>query len=324
VLARRLSAGAIHQYGPVDTPGAVARFLSHWRPAAGIIVESELWPNLILGARQRGVRLALVSARMTERSARAWNAQPAAVRAMLQSFELVLPQDAGARGRLERFGARIDGQLNLKRVGEPLPFDAAELARLRAMIGDRPVVVAASTHAPEETLVARAAAGLGADALTVIVPRHPERGDEIARALAGWPLARRSAGEPITPATRIYLADTLSEMGLFLRLADVAVVGKSFGPETGGHNPLEPARLGVGVVSGPKVANFEDIYAEMAAAGAAIIAKDEAALAETLAALFEDRERRAAMGCAALAFAKAQGDQLGAALEMIRPLLPAA
>ena len=324
VLARRLPAGVIHQYGPVDTPGAVARFLAHWRPAAGIIVESELWPNLILGARAAGVRLALVSARMTERSARAWSAQPSAVRAMLQSFDLVLPQDDGTRGRLEVLGARIGGQLNLKRVGEPLPFEADELARLKAMIGARPVIVAASTHAPEEALVARATSALRDDLLTIIAPRHPERADAIAAQLAAWPLARRSAGEPITPATRIYLADTLGELGLLLRLADIAFVGNGFPPGGEGHNPLEPARLGVGVISGPEVANFADIYAEMTAAGAAIIAPDEAALAATLAALFADPARLAAMGAAALAFSTAQGDQLGAALALIRPLLPAA
>lgn len=324
VLARRLPAGVIHQYGPVDTPGAVRRFLEHWRPAAGIIVESELWPNLILAARGAGVRLALVSARMTERSAKAWRSQPAAVGAMLQSFDLVLPQDGATRGRLEAFGARIAGQLNLKRVGDPLPFDAAELGRLKAMIGARPVVVAASTHDPEEALIARATSALGDDVLTVIVPRHPERGDAIAAELAAWPLARRSAGEPIGPATRIYLADTLGEMGVMLRLADIAVVGNGFPPGGEGHNPLEPARLGVGAISGPQVVNFEDIYAEMARAGGAAVVRDEAALAALLAELLADRTRLEAMGRAALAFAKAQGDQLDAALGLIRPLLPPA
>jgi 3-deoxy-D-manno-octulosonic-acid transferase len=324
VLARRLPADVIHQYGPVDTPGAVRRFLGHWRPAAGIIVESELWPNLILAARGAGVRLALVSARMTEKSAKAWRAQPAAVGAMLKSFDLVLAQDGATRGRLEAFGARIGGQLNLKRVGDPLPFDAGELARLKAMVGARPVVVAASTHAPEEALIARATSALSDEVLTIIVPRHPQRGDAIAAQLAGWPLARRSAGEPIGPATRIYLADTLGEMGVMLRLADIAVVGNSFPPGGEGHNPLEPARLGVGAISGPEVANFEDIYAEMIEVGAAVLAPGEAALAATLAALLADRIRLADIGCAALAFARAQGDQLDAALGLIRPLLPSA
>ena len=324
VLARRLPAGAMHQYGPVDTPGAVARFLAHWRPAAGIIVESELWPNLILAARRAGVRLALVSARMTDKSARAWAAQPAAVRAMLRSFDLVLPQDAGTRARLEGFGARIDGVLNLKRLGAPLACDAAELARLRAMIGARDVVVAVSTHAPEEALVAEAVRRLPSAPLAVIAPRHPARGEEIARRLAPHGVARRSAGEPITPQTGIYLADTLGELGTLLRLAEFAIIGGGFDPAVGGHNPLEPARLGVGVVSGPHVANHADVFAEMARAGAALIASDAAALGAQVGALVAEPGRRAAMSAAALAYAQAQGDQLGAALALIRPLLPAA
>ena len=324
VLARRLPPGAIHQYGPVDTPGAVARFLAHWRPAAGLIVESELWPNLILAARRAGVRLALVSARMTEKSANAWRAQPAAVRAMLRSFELVLPQDAATRGRLEGFGATIGGVLNLKRLGEPLAHDAAELARLQAMIGARGVVVAVSTHAPEETLVAAAAKATGRDPLVVIAPRHPQRGTEIAAQLAEHGVARRSAGEPIGPETGVYLADTLGELGLILRLAPFAVVGGGFDAAVGGHNPLEPARLGVGVVSGPHVTNHADVFAEMVAADAAVLAPDEAALAAALGVLLGDADRRAALACAAASYARKQESQLGAALELIRPLLPAA
>jgi 3-deoxy-D-manno-octulosonic-acid transferase len=324
VLARRLPPGAIHQYGPVDTPGAVARFLAHWRPAAGLIVESELWPNLILGARRAGVRLALVSARMTEKSAKAWSAQPAAVRAMLQSFELVLPQDGVTRARLEGFGASIGGVLNLKRLGAPLGHDAAELEQLQAMIGARDVVVAVSTHGPEEARVVAAARLSGRDPLVVIAPRHPQRGGEIAEQLAHYGVARRSAGEPIGRETGVYLADTLGELGLFLRLAPFAVVGGGFDAAVGGHNPLEPARLGVGVLSGPHVANHADVFAEMVAAGAAMLAQDDAALAAQLAELLADEARRTALACAAAAYAARQESQLGAALGLIRPLLPAA
>ena len=324
VLARRLPAGAIHQYGPVDTPGAVARFLAHWRPATGLIVESELWPNLILGARSAGARLALVSARMTEKSARAWSAQPAAVRAMLQSFELVLPQDTATRGRLEGFGATIGGVLNLKRLGASLPHDPAELARLQAMIGGRDVVVAVSTHGTEEALVAAAAKATCRDPLVVIAPRHPQRGAEIAAQLADYAVARRSAGDAIGPDTGVYLADTLGELGLLLRLSPFAVVGGGFDAAVGGHNPLEPARLGVGVVSGPHVANHGDVFAEMVAAGAAVITPDEAALTEQLGELLDDAGASAALAGAAAAYAGRQESQLGAALALIRPLLPAA
>ncbi len=324
VLGRRLPAGAIHQYGPVDTPGAVARFLAHWRPATGLIVESELWPNLILGACGAGVRLALVSARMTEKSAKAWRAQPAAVRAMLESFELVLPQDAATQSRLEAFGATIGGVLNLKRLGAPLAHDPGELARLQAMIGAREVVVAVSTHAPEEVLIADAVRRLPSEPLAVIAPRHPARGEEIAQRLAIHRVARRSAGQPITPETRVYLADTLGELGTFLRLSDFAIMGGGFDPAVGGHNPLEPARLGVSVVSGRHVANHADVFAEMSAVGAASLAGDELELTAQVAALVADRQRREAASRAALAYAERLESQLGAALELIRPLLPAA
>ncbi|HEY1751962.1 MAG TPA: glycosyltransferase N-terminal domain-containing protein [Caulobacteraceae bacterium] len=324
IMARRLPPGATHQYAPVDTPGAVARFLAHWRPDVGLFVESELWPNLILAARAAGARLALISARMTEKSARAWRARPSAVGSMLKSFDLILAQDGGTAARIAGFGGEVDGRLNLKRVGEPLGADAAEVARLKGMIGERRVVVAVSTHSPEEALVVRAVAAADAEALTIVVPRHPQLGDQVAHNLAGWRIARRSAGEPIGADTDVYLADTLNELGLSLRLADVAVVGKSFGPEVGGHNPLEPARLGVGSISGPAVENFAEVYDEMAAAGAALIAEGEGELAAMLAALIDEPDRLAALGDAARAYAAAQGDQLAAALDRIRPLLPAA
>jgi 3-deoxy-D-manno-octulosonic-acid transferase len=323
VLAQRLPARAIHQYAPLDTPRAVERFLDHWRPAVGLFVESELWPNLILGARERGTRLALVSARMTEKSARAWRRRPAASRAVLGAFELILAQDNAIEARLGRLGGRVGGRLNLKRLGAPLGADAGEVARLKDAVRGRRVVLALSTHAPEERLIASAMQPLSAEPLLIIAPRHPVRGPEIARSFAGDRLARRSAGEPIAPRTGIYLADTLGEVGLWLQLAHVAVVGGSFGRGVGGHNPLEPARLGVPVVTGPDVANFADIYAEMIAAGAALQAHDEAGLTAVLAGLLEDEARRVRVSEAALAFAALQADQLDHALAAIAPLLPA-
>jgi len=324
ILARRLPAGALHQYAPVDTPGAVRRFLRHWRPDAGLFVESELWPNLILAARRAGVRLGLISARMTQKSAGRWSARPAAVRAMLGSFELILAQDMATEQRLTSLGGAVTGRLNLKRVGEPLPYDADELADLTAVLAGRRVVVAASTHATEEALIADAVAGLSPRPLTIIVPRHPELSGAIGRELAGHRFAVRSTGEAIEPETDVYLADTLGEVGLFLRLADVAVMGGGFARGVGGHNPLEPARLGVGVISGPHVANFADIYAEMVDAGGALIAEDGPALSRALAGVFEAPARLEALRRAAADFAARQGDQLGAALDLLRPLLPAA
>jgi 3-deoxy-D-manno-octulosonic-acid transferase len=322
IMARRLPSGAIHQYAPVDTPDAVARFLGHWRPDVGLFAESELWPNLILGAREAGARLALVSARMTDKSARAWRGRPDAAGAILAAFDLILAQDAASARRLEVLGATVAGQLNLKRVGAPLGVDADELARLRRAIGDRPVVVAASTHATEEALIAEATGSVGGRILTILVPRHPERAAQIERDLAGRRVARRSTGEPIDATTEIYLADTLSELGLFLRLADVVVMGGGFARGVGGHNPIEAARLGRGVISGPQVFNHADAFAEMTTCGAALLVDDAPALAAALRRLLDDPGRRAAFDAAALAFADRQGGELDAALALVRPLLP--
>jgi 3-deoxy-D-manno-octulosonic-acid transferase len=322
VLKARLPAGVIHQFAPVDTAGAVRRFLDHWRPDLGLFVESELWPNLILQARARGTKLALISARMTERSARAWARWPAAARTVLDAFDLVLAQDAATETRLAALGARVSGRLNLKRVGAPLAADPREVARLRAAAGVRPVVAAISTHAPEEVIVAAAVQALASRPLLLLAPRHRERGDEIVRQLAGRRLARRSLGETPGADTEIYLADTLGEIGLVLRLADVAVMGGSFGEGIGGHNPLEPARLARPVVTGPDVANFADLYGELVETDAAMLVPDAGALAAALGLLLGDADRRRRMGEAGLAFAARQAGAFDTAYDLIRRWLP--
>ena len=319
LLAQRLPDGVIHQFAPVDAPGAVRRFLDHWRPDLAVFVESELWPNLIGAASARDVRLALVSARMTEASAERWARWPASARAVMGAFDLVLPQDAATEARLAKLGASPGPRLNLKRVGEPLPADPAELERLRAAVGGRKVVLAASTHPGEELLIAEAfrAADPGG-ALLIVAPRHPERGPEVARELAA---TRRAAGE--APTGPIHVADTLGELGLFFRLADVVVMGGSFVPDVGGHNPLEPARIGRPILTGPHAFNAADLYAEMFAEACAIEAADGPALARHIAGLLANPMIARRMGEAALAYAARQGAALDAAMRLLEPLLPA-
>lgn len=326
LLKDRLPAGAVHQYAPVDGPAATARFLDHWRPAAGIFVESELWPNLIAAARARGVRLALASARMTEASARRWACSPAAARALLSAFEVILPQDAATEARLRGLGAATGPRLNLKRLGAPPPCDAEELARLKAAIGDRPVICAVSTHPGEDELIGRAFMAATADSagepLLVVLPRHPERGPAVAAGLAalGLPVALRSAGEAPGPDHLAYVADTLGETGLFLRLARAAVMGGAFADGIGGHNPLEPARLGVAIVTGPHAFNARDLYDEMFAEAAAIPAADEAALARHIRGLLDNPRIARRIGEAALTYAERQGAALDEALALLAPL----
>jgi 3-deoxy-D-manno-octulosonic-acid transferase len=326
LMARRLPAGVIHQFAPVDAPGAVGRFLDHWRPEAGLFAESELWPNLILAARTRGVRLGLISARITAASAAGWARAPRSARALRGGIDLVLPQDEASAERLRRLGASPGPHLNLKRAGAPPPADPAELERLRALVAGRRVVLAASTHPGEEPLIAgafHAAVGEAPDAVLIIAPRHPERGAEVAEALAalGLPAARRSQGAAIAPQTRAYVADTLGEMGLFLRLADVVVMGGSLVEGVGGHNPLEAARVGAAIVTGPHVANAEALYAEMATEAAVIPATDPAALARHIEGLLTYPQIARRLGEAALAYSARQNAALGAALPLIEALV---
>ena len=324
LLDKRLPAEVIHQYIPLDAPGAARRFLDHWEPDLGVLVESELWPNLILGAHERGVKLALLSARMTEGSAQGWARVPAAAKVVLDAFDLIAPQETETQGRLKRLGARTGPLLNLKTVGEALPVDGAELARLKAAAGDRRVVLAANTHPGEDEIVIEAfrRAGL-ADTLLVIAPRHPARGEAIAGLLAGFEVARRAAGEPLTAQTTAYVADTLGEMGLLYSLADVVVMGGGFLPGIGGHNPLEPARLEKPILTGPHTFNATSLYADLYAHAAAIEAADSTQLARHLKGLDTYPHIGRRMGEAALAYADRQGEALDQAMALLEPLLPA-
>jgi 3-deoxy-D-manno-octulosonic-acid transferase len=328
VLAKRLPKGVIHQFAPIDAPGAVARFLDYWRPTAALLVESELWPNLILAAKDRGVRLALVSARMTEKSAEGWSRAPATASALLKAFDLVLPQDAVTEGRLARLGALVGPHLNLKLVGDAPPVDEALAATLKAGAGARKIVLAASTHMGEESLIAeafQAATRDGPPAILIVAPRHPDRGPQVAADLQrlGFTVARRAAGEPLEPKTTAYVIDTLGELGAAYTTADAVVMGGSFVEGVGGHNPLEAARLEAAIVTGPHVFNAHDIYAAMFAETAAIEAVDTAALAHHLRGLLGNPAIARRIGEAAADYAGRQGAALEAALTLIEPLLPA-
>ena len=241
LLEARLPPGALHQYAPIDGPKAVSRALAHWRPNLIIRAESELWPNLILSAKAGGVKLALLSARLSEASAEGWRRWPAGAKALLGAFDLVMAQDEESAARLEALGAHNHGLLNLKTLGAPLPVDEAVMAEFRATLHGRPVLLAVSTHPGEDDIALDVFDKLAARAdrpLLVIVPRHPERGAEIATLCASRSLAvaRRSKGE--APSGAVYVADTLGELGLWYRLANAALIGGSLLPGVGGHNPL--------------------------------------------------------------------------------------
>ncbi len=306
LLASRLPDGAIHQYAPLDSPSAVAAFLDYWRPGVGVFVESELWPNLILAARARRVRLALVSARMSPASLRGWRRFPGAARAVLGAFEVILARDEAAAEGLRSLGVTVAGLADMK-IGAPAPeVDQEELTRLRTALAERTVLLAASTHPGEEALILEAFMRAGDEkALLILTPRHPERGAAVeALALgAGFSAARRSEGFG-PEGVDVYVADTLGELGLWYSLAALAVVGGSLNSGAGGHNPLEPARLGCPFVSGTHVENWP-VYGELVACGATRLVGDAADLAPFFQRAIEDPSSLKAMAETARAMVSA-------------------
>jgi 3-deoxy-D-manno-octulosonic-acid transferase len=324
MMQRRLPAGTLHQYVPLDTPRATARFLEHWKPQLGLFVESDLWPNLILEAAGRGVRLALVNARISERSALGWRRARRTASALLGAFAMVLAQDEDAAARFRGLGAqdvRVVG--SLKADAPPLDAEPAALAGLRAAIGARPVLLAAQTHPGEDETVLPAHDMLRArhpDLLTILVPRHPERGADLAMLCGERPAVRRSLGGAITDDTAVYIADTLGELGLFYRLAPFCFLGGSLVP-MGGHNPLEPAVLHRAVLAGPHRANAAAAFeAILGAQGFGSVASS-ADIAQQAARLFADPMAARAAGEAAARGAASQAGAVARTLEALESLL---
>ena len=325
LLGRRLPTGAVHRFVPLDTPGAASRFVDQWRPDLAVLAESELWPNLILAAEARGARLALISARLSERSLARWAAAPASARRLFGAFDLVMAQDDAGAAALARLGARDDGRLNLKLAGEPLPVDVDALDQTRAASGGRPVLVAASTHAGEEALALDAFAALAARPdrpLLVVVPRHPTRGAAI-KLLAGergFTTRRQGAGEPFDGEAAVHVADGLGELGLWFRLARAALVGGSLIEGPGGHNPLEPARLGAPIIVGPHVRNWRSVYEALG--DRVVTVRDAAGLAGAFAEALDATELARARAEHARAFADVGAESVQAAADRLTGLLP--
>ena len=326
LLRERLPAGVLHQYVPIDRIAYVRRFLDHWRPGLALWVESELWPNLVCEVQRRAIPMVLLNGRMSARSHDGWRRVPGTIATLLGGFRLCLVQDRDQAARFAALGAPAVKCLgNLKFASLPLPADPAALDRLRAALRQRPLWLAASTHDGEETLAAlahRSLAGDHPDLMTVIVPRHPNRGPAIAEALAaeGFRVGRRAGGDLPEAATEIYVADTVGELGLFYRLAEVVFVGGSLVPH-GGHNPLEPARLDAAVLVGPHTHNFHAMVCELKARGACVEVADGPALAAAVARLMADPAARRRTIEAARAVADDNRQVLDAVIAELAPHL---
>jgi 3-deoxy-D-manno-octulosonic-acid transferase len=325
LVETRLPAGVLHQFVPVDLPRAVERFLDHWRPDLALWFESELWPTLLDLAARRGVTLILVNGRLSAASHARWRWARPLASALLGSFERLLAQSTADAARLQDLDGRaVRCPGNLKRAAAPLPCDEAALAALGRRLAGRPLWLAASTHPGEEAIVAsvhRRIAAAHPGLVSVIVPRHPARGPAIRDALAGpaGAVALRSAGDDL-PAAGLYVADTMGELGLWYRLAELVFIGGSLVPH-GGQNPLEAARLGCALLYGTGMSNFAEIAAELVAAGAAETVRDEDALAGAVARLLADAPRRHALAAAGRRYAAAQADVVEAVAAELEPYL---
>jgi 3-deoxy-D-manno-octulosonic-acid transferase len=322
----RLPRGAIHQFVPLDAPGFVTRFLDHWRPNLALLVESDLWPNMIMAARRREIPLIVVNGRMSARSFERWRYLPDTIEALLGRLDLCLVRTATDAERFAALGApRITTTGNLKLDVPPLPVDEAKLKKLAAALAGRPVIAAASTHLGEESAVIDTQRRLKSTfrgLLTIVVPRHPERGASIASAIAGAGLtsALRSRGQLPHAGTDIYIADTLGELGLVYRVAPIVFMGGSLIPH-GGQNPIEAIKLDASIVHGPHVFNFTDVYEALDGAGGAKRADTQEALVKHLGQLLADPAARDASVAAAERVVAQLGGALDRTLAALEPYL---
>lgn len=285
MLAERLPERAFHQFIPVDTPAAVRRFLDHWRPDLAVFAESELWPNLIVETSRRGTPLALINARMNERSIRSWRRRPDTARWLLGQFAWIGAADTRTRDGLEDLtGYHVTLAGNLKLEARLAAPDPDQLARFRAALDGRPVWLAASTHPGEDEIVLDAHARLleqSPGALLILAPRHPERAGKIvrlieARGLSVWQRSK-DANAPDS-GCQVWLTDTLGEMGFWFALAPASLIAGSLVPDIGGHNPVEASQAGSSVISGPFRSSFDDLYTAYQAHSALIEVENESGL----------------------------------------------
>src|SRR5215210_3420186 len=305
LAGQRLPGGVVHQFVPLDIPRFVSRFLDFWRPNLGIFVEFDLWPNIIMAASERGTPLAIVNGKLSERSFERWRKTPRMISALLRRFDLCLAQSQSDAERYRQLGApRIIMTGNLKLDVPPPSADPARLVELRTATAGRIVIAAASTHPGEEEAVIEAHRRLKQiypALLTIVAPRHPERGPAVRDIVekSGLQVALRSCKELPVPETDIYVADTLGELGILYRIASIVLIGGSL-VQHGGQNPIEAAKLGAAILHGPHVWNFAEIYSTLDRANGASEITDADKLGGRIAAWLMDPGARQAAAEAGL------------------------
>jgi 3-deoxy-D-manno-octulosonic-acid transferase len=324
-LARqRLPHGAIHQFIPLDAPGYVEKFLNHWRPSMALFVESDLWPNLIIAAKRRGVPLILINGRLSERSFKRWRRMPRTIEAILQRFDLLLLRTTSDAEHFSRLGApRLSVVGNLKLDVPQLPVEENKLIVLSAALLGRPTLAAASTHPGEEEVIVDVHARLRTNVpglVTIIAPRHPNRGPEIAEIVRdrGFNPVLRSSGKIPDKSTDIYICDTVGELGIIYRISPVVFMGGSLVAH-GGQNPIEAIKLGAAILHGPFISNFAEIYAALDGARGADLVADPTRLAARALTWLKDSDERLRVVAAGQKTVEALGGALERTLAELDP-----
>ncbi len=322
----RLPSRALHQYVPLDVPQYTRRFFDHWQPSLAIFTESDLWPNLILTAAERSIPLVLVNARMSPRSMRRWRKNARIGRPLFSRFNLVLSQTNKIAATIKRLGApNVSTAGNLKIDSPPPPVDDVKREALRAAIGSRPVFLAASTHPGEEVHIAAAHQVMRRsipDLLTIIAPRHPDRGAAIAHAMMGQGLAvvRRSLDALPDAASDVYVADTIGELGTLYAISRVALIGGSLVAH-GGQNPIEAVRHGTTVLTGPHFHNFREAYEALIADDGAVVVTNGDDIARAVTRLLTDDQALETMRRGATQALAELGGALQKTLTALHPFL---
>lgn len=331
LMARRLPPRAFHQFYPVDHPAWVARFLDHWKPSMAFWMESELWPNMLSELKNRFIPAVLVNARMSKKSFANWDKAKGMIGDMLGAFSMILAQTQEDAFSFRALGARhVVVTDNLKYSAAPLPADAQALRALEAATQARPIWVYASTWAGEDAIACRAHKALKTilpNLLTIIVPRHPQRRDAIAQTCRGEDVRFTMRGDTRALPQRdddVYVVDTMGELGMIYRIAQVVMMGRTLSDDKGGgHNLIEPAQLGCAVLTGPRIQNQQKVFDEMDIADAIRQVHNEDELIDALHSLLTNPDARQGAINRAGQYAVKKANVLDRVMAEIAPLLDA-
>lgn len=322
---------ALHQFYPLDHPKWTNRFLDYWRPDLCLWMESELWPNMLLGIQKRNIPAALINARLSARSFRKWKKVKSSILRLLSTFNVILTQTQKDAEHYKALGA-TDVQVtdNLKYSAKPLGYDKDDYTALVNAIAARPLITYASTHKGEEELAAQVHEALKnkfPGLLSIIVPRHPHRGQDIANICENHgldPVLRRDTKRLPDRDTDIYIVNTIGELGLIYDLAPFTFIGRTFSDDGGGgHNPLEPALLNCAVLHGPHTQNLQDIFDDMDEAGAAMKIDNKNQMIATMSSILENPDTLSGLQMNAREFATRKARVINIVMDALEPQLTA-